>query len=79
MERLPSKFPCGQAYNITHALNCKIGGFVTISYNKVRHFEAQLLKKPCNNVEIEPPLQLVKGGIVDGLSADNVKPDVHAS
>ena len=28
--------PCGQKYNVTHALNCKKGGFVTICHNSLR-------------------------------------------
>ena len=32
---LPSKCPCGQSFNMTHALNCKTGGFITIRHNRV--------------------------------------------
>ena len=42
---------------MTHALNCKTGGFIGIRHNRVRDFEAQLLTEICNDVEIEPPLQ----------------------
>ena len=57
LKGIPSKFLCGQSFNMTHALNCKTGGFITIRQNRVRDFEAQLLTEICNNVEIEPPLQ----------------------
>ena len=30
---LPSHCPCGQKYDINHALNCKRGGFVIIRHN----------------------------------------------
>ena len=54
---LPSKCPCGQRFDVTHAMNCKRGGFVVMRHNNIRDFEANLLKKVCNDVEIEPPLQ----------------------
>ena len=53
---LPSKCPCGQIYNETHALNCKKGGFVIIRHNNVRDFEANLMKKVYSDVELEPQI-----------------------
>ena len=53
---LPSKCPCGQAFNVTHALNCKRGGFIAMRHNNIRDFEANLLSKVCTDVEIEPIL-----------------------
>ena len=35
---LPSKCPCGQNYNETHALNCKKGGFVIIRHKQCQRF-----------------------------------------
>ena len=78
LKGLPSKCPCGQVYNVTHALNCKTGGFITIRHNKIRDFEAQLLKETCNDVETEPQLQELNGENVGGLTGDNAKPDVRA-
>ena len=77
-KRLPSRCPCGQSFNRTHALNCKNGGFVTICHNRVREFEAQLLTETCNDVEIESPLQPLEGEIINGLTGANAKPDVRA-
>ena len=57
IKHLPSKCVCGDAFNATHAMNCKKGGFVSIRHDNVRDFEANLLKKVCNDVEIEPALQ----------------------
>ena len=78
LKGLPSKYPCGQTFNMTHALNCKTGGFITIRHNRVRDFEAQLLTEICNDVEIEPPLQPLEGEIINGLTGVNAKPDVRA-
>ena len=75
---LPSKCTCGQVYDVTHALNCKKGGFVIIRHNKIRDFEASLLKKVVSDVETEPQLQQVDGEILDGLTGDNAKPDIRA-
>ena len=47
LKELLSKCPSGQANKITHALNCKTGGFATIHHNKVRNLEVQLLKEAC--------------------------------
>ena len=62
---------------MTHALNCKTGGFIGIRHNRVRDFEAQLLTEICNDVEIEPPLQPLDEEIINGLTAVNAKPDVR--
>ena len=77
LKGLPSKCPCGQSFNMTHALNCKTGGFITIRHNRVRDFEALLLTKMCNDVEIEPPLQQVEGEIINDLTSVNARPDVR--
>ena len=78
LKGLPSKCPCGQSFNMTHALNCKTGGFITIRHNRVRDFEAQLLTEICNDVEIESPLQPLEGKIINGRTGVNAKPDVRA-
>ena len=64
---------------MTHALNCKSRGFIAIRNNRVRVFEAQLLTDICNDIEIEPPLQLLQVEIINGLNGVNAKPDVRAS
>ena len=56
---LPSKCACGEIFNVNHAMNCKKGGFVSILHDMIRDFEANLLKKVCADVEIEPKLQPV--------------------
>ena len=54
---MPSKCPCGQKSDVTHAINCKRGGYVIMRHNNVRDFEANLLKVIHNDVEVEPELQ----------------------
>ena len=78
LEGLASKCQCGQTFNMTHALNCKTGGFITIRHNRVREFEAQLLTEICNDVEIESSLQPLEGEIINDLTGVNAKPDVRA-
>ena len=54
-------------------------GFVITRHNDIRVFEANLLKKVCNDVEIEPPLQpltnehLEKGSINTGSARLDVR------
>ena len=51
LKGLPGMCPCGEKYNVTHALNCKKGGFVTLLHNNLRDFEADMLFKIVNDVE----------------------------
>ena len=62
---------------MTHALNCKTGGFITIRHNRARDFEALLLTERCNDVETEPPLQPLEGEIINDLTSVNARPDVR--
>ena len=78
LKGLPSQCPCGQPFNITHALNCKRGGFISMRHNNIRDFEAELLAQAHKDVEIEPPLQPLAGEIVNGLDGDNARPDIRA-
>ena len=78
LKGMPSKCPCGQKYDVTHAMNCKKGGFVIMRHNNVRDFEANLLKTVVNDVEIEPPLQKLENEEINGLTGDDAKPDIRA-
>ena len=75
---LPSNCTCGHKYDMNHALNCKRGGFVILRHNKIGDFEANLLQRLYNDVEIEPCLQPVEGEQVPGLVGDDSKPDIIA-
>ena len=75
---MPSKCPCGQKYDVTHAMNCKKGGFVIMRHNNVRDFEANLLRTIVNDVETESSLQKIENEEVNGLTGDDAKPDIRA-
>ena len=59
INNLPSLCPCGKEYNVTHAMNCKRGGFITARHNTIRDLECNLLKIVTPDVECEPMLQPV--------------------
>ena len=69
---MPLKCPCGQAFSVTHAMNCKRGGFITMRHNDIRDFEVNLLSKVCNDVESEPSLQPITN---ESLPYSNIKGD----
>ena len=75
---LLSNCPCGQKFNVTHALNCKKGGFVTMRHNNIRDFEANLIRIMQNDVEVESQLQQVENEHFNGLKEDYARPDIRA-
>ena len=77
---LPSNCPCGQVFNLTNVLNCKKGGFVIIRDNEIRNFNADLLKKVCNDVQVEPQLQPLNGEQVSNgsVTGDEARLDIRA-
>ena len=70
--------PCGQKYNVIHALNCKKGGFVTMCHNNLRDFQADMPSKIVHHVETEPEVQSVTGEIIEGLSGNASRPNIRA-
>ena len=78
LKGLPAMCPCGEKYNVTHTLNCKKGGFVTMRHNNLRDFKADILSKMVNDVETEPELQPVKGEVIEGLPGNASRPDIRA-
>ena len=58
---LPSKCPCGENFNIQHAMSCKKGGYVTIRHNEIRDITAKLLSELCKDVAVEPSLLKLNG------------------
>ena len=78
MKGMPSTCPCGQKFDLNHAMNCKRGGFVIIRHNNVRDFEANLLKTMHNDVEIEPALQEITNKKIPGTTNDEARSDIRA-
>ena len=76
LKNLPSKCACEKPFTVTHAMNCKRGGFVNARHNSIRNFEAGLLKEICYDVQTEPPLQPV--GARKFLPSVNVKDDARS-
>ena len=62
----------------SHALNCKIGGFVTIRHNNIKDYEANLLAKIYTDIETETSLQPIERQIVNGIPGDNARLNVRA-
>ena len=57
INNLPSFCACGKKFDVTHAMNCKRGGFINARHDNIRDFEASLLSQVCKDVESEPVLQ----------------------
>ena len=53
---LPSYCPCGERFDVNHALSCKKGGFVSQRHDNLRDLLTHLLSKICKDVEAEPHL-----------------------
>ena len=73
----PKHCRCGQANTANHCLTCKLGGFVALRHDSLKHTTARLLDQVCTDVEIEPALlnitneQLPRGTIsTDGARLD---------
>src|SRR3954447_21187008 len=67
---LPITCVCGTAFNVQHALDCKIGGLRIIQHNEVRDTIAQCMKEAgYTTVEIEPQLQALDGETFEYKSA----------
>ena len=81
LKNLPSECPCGEPYNVTHALNCHRGGFIKCRHDRIRDVECQLLKMVVKDVESEPNLQPVinrNGYCKTAKLGDEARPDVRA-
>ena len=50
LSRLPSVCECGMKFDLTHALSCKKGGFVSLRHNHIGNITALLLTEVCKDV-----------------------------
>ena len=80
VEDSPMRCAYGDHFNIDHAMICRQGGFIIQRHNELRDLEADLLSTVCNDVEIEPVLQEVRGEILNAGSnrSQDGRLDVHA-
>ena len=81
-QRLPTSCQCGQAFSVTHALSCPLGGFPTLRHNEVRDITAGLIKQVAHQVTVEPHLQPLSGEHLRYSTANNedqARLDVAAS
>ena len=81
IKNLPSKCPCGAAFDTVHALNCSKGGFVNARHDNIRDMEFKLLQAVCKDVETEPHLQKVENKSQYQKSAitdDDARLDIRA-
>ena len=76
---LPSSCACGAQFNITHALNCKKGGFIHMRHDNLRDLNAKLLAKVQNDVEVEPKLLPIPNNVAArGNVSEEARLDVRA-
>ena len=62
----PISCACGNAFNVQHALDCKLGGLRIIQHNEVRDTIAQFMREAgLKAVELEPQLQPLDGEAFD--------------
>jgi len=68
---LPITCPCGVAFNVQHALDCKLGGLRIIQHNEVRDTIAQCMREAGHiAVELEPLLLPLEGEAFEYKSAN---------
>ena len=81
LDRLPPQCLCGKAFDMNHALNCHLGGYIIIRHNADRDFLAGMLKTVFSDVEVEPLLQELEGEqftTSSALTGDQARPDIRA-
>lgn len=78
-EHLPAHCSCGQAFSIDHALSCVSGGYSVLRHNELRDLTATLLNEVCHDVELEPPLEPLRGEQLSrGNTSAEARLDIHA-
>lgn len=81
LRNLPTHCPCGESFNVQHALNCKKGGFIAQRHDNLRDLFTCLLSKVCKDVEAEPHLLPLTGETLTnrtGNTSDEARLDVKA-
>ena len=81
LDDIPSNCPCDSRFDVTHALSCKKGGFISQRHDNIRDLLTTLLGQVCTDVEAEPHLLPVTGEVFDLRSAnrdDQARLDIKA-
>ena len=80
LPRLPSVCECDIKSDLTHALSCKEGGFVSLWHNHIRNIIALLLTEVFKDVRVEPLLQQLTGESLQNHTAkgNEVRLDICA-
>jgi hypothetical protein len=61
LPNLPTTCPCGDRFDVTHALKCLKGGFIHQRHDHIRDLLTTLLDKVCVDVQTEPHLIPITG------------------
>ena len=64
-KNIPASCPCGENFNLAHALHCAKGGYTHMRHNEIRYTFANLMKDVCSAFELEPKLQPLEGKSFD--------------
>ena len=59
LQKTPLSCECGAKFTVDHLLSCPRGGFPLLRHNDIRDLTATLLTEVCNDVSVEPELQVV--------------------
>ena len=70
LDNLPSTCPCGQRFDVRHALTCKKGGFIHERHDNIKNTLTVLMSKVCNDVEEEPHLIPVTNEVMYNRTAN---------
>ena len=81
LDNLPSTCPCGERFDVRHALNCKKGGFIHERHDSIKNTLTVLMSNVCNDVEEEPHLIPITNEVMDNRtvnSQDDARLDIKA-
>ena len=68
--KTPTHCACGAPFIVDHLLSCPRGGFPSLRHNEIRDLTAKLLTEVCNDVQVEPELQVITSEELSGRSAN---------
>ena len=52
LDHMPDKCACRAKFDINHALNCHLGGFINIRHNEIRNFIGWMISRVQNDVQM---------------------------